>query len=148
MLTHIHIAPAHGAPLVALDEVEAVAGAGLRGDRNFGRERQVSLVCSGELAQAAAAMGWQSIIPGSTRRNLTVDLPALPRETGTVIEIGEVVLEVRRDCAPCETMESAVGPGAKAALAGRAGVTARVVQGGILRLGDQVVVEPRAPASD
>lgn len=140
VLTHIHIAPTHGSQVVGLNEVEAVAGAGLVGDRNFGREREVTLVCSGELALAAAELGIGLVIPGSTRRNLTLDVRELPRSTGTRIQIGDVEMEVRRDCSPCETMETAVGPGARAALVGRAGISARVVVGGSLRVGDPVKI--------
>lgn len=148
MLTHIHIAPVHGAPVTSLTEVEAVAGSGLSGDRNFGRERQVTVVCTGELDQAASALWMASINPGATRRNLTVDLPSLPRRPGTRLIIGEVALEVRRDCAPCETMERSVGAGARLALIDRAGVSARVIQGGTLRVGDQVSIEERRTAAE
>jgi len=140
MLTHIHIAPTHGAAVHALDTVEAVAGSGLRGDRNFGRERQVTMVCRGELDLAASALGLAGIAPGSTRRNLTVDLPTLPRTPGTRLTIGEVVLEVRRDCAPCETMERSVAAGARLALVDRAGISARVISSGTLTVGDQISV--------
>ncbi len=148
MLTHIHIAPVHGAPVTSLETVEAVAGSGLSGDRNFGRERQVTVVCTGELDQAASALGIGSISPGSTRRNLTVDVPGLPRRPGTRLIIGDVVLEVRRDCAPCETMETSVGTGARLALIDRAGVSARVIRGGTLRVGDQVSIEESRTAAE
>lgn len=140
-LLHIHIAGDHRAPMVELDEVEAVEGMGLAGDRNFGTPRQVTLVAAAELAEAAAELGI-AIPPGATRRNLTVELPFLPRETGARIRVGEVVLEVRRDCTPCELMETEVGPGARAALQGRSGVSAHVVAGGRIRSDDPVAVEP------
>ena len=95
---------------------------------------------SGELGAAAEDLGLERIVHGSTRRNITVDVPSLPREHGARIEIGEAVLEVWRDCAPCDMMETAVAPGARAALKGRAGVSATVVHGGFIRLGDMVRV--------
>lgn len=138
-LVGIHLAARHGGPMEERRQVEAVTGKGLLGDRNFGRTRQVTLVAVGELEEAAAELGYP-IAPGATRRNLTVDVERLPRATGTRIAIGEVVLEVWRDAAPCEVMESSVGRGARAALAGRAGVSATVLSGGMLSLGDPVRV--------
>lgn len=134
----IHIASEYGKPVEAVSEIEAVAGKGLVGDRYLGTRRQVTLVATGELDAAAGELGADRIEQGATRRNITVDLPSLPRTHGSQIEIGEAVLEVWRDCAPCEVMETAVGPGARAALRDRAGVSATVVAGGLIRVGDVV----------
>ena len=98
------------------------------------------MVATGELAEAAAALGVDSIVDGSTRRNLTIDVGSIPRKHGTRIQIGEVTLAVWRDCAPCELMEQTVGPGARAALKDRAGVSATVVKGGVIAVGDPVVI--------
>ena len=64
----------------------------------------------------------------------------LPRAHGTKINIGEIELAVWRDCAPCEVMETAVGPGARSALDSRAGVAATVVRGGTIKVGDPVSI--------
>lgn len=136
----IHVADAYGAEPRAVEQVEAVAGKGLVGDRYFGTTRQVTLVCRGELEKAAADLGVDGIPHGATRRNITVDLDTLPRTHGTSIRLGEVELAVWRDCAPCEQMETAVGTGARAALRDRAGVSATVVTGGTIRVGDPVRV--------
>ncbi len=80
------------------------------------------------------------IADGATRRNLTLDLPSLPRAHGTRVEIGDTVLEVWRDCAPCEVMETSVATGARVALGDRAGVSATVVEGGVIRVGDAVLI--------
>lgn len=137
-VTSIHIATEYGEPVEAIRQVEAVAGQGLAGDRYYGTRRQVTLVATGELDAAAVELGAERIDDGATRRNITVDLPSLPRAHGTLIEIGEVVLAVWRDCAPCEVMETSVGPGARAALRDRAGVSATVVEGGVIQVGDEV----------
>lgn len=137
---HLCVAPSRGAPVVHLDSVTAVADRGLEGDRNFGRTRQVTVVCTGELREAAYRLGIPRIPAGATRRNITVSLDVLPRRAGTLMRLGEVVLRIRGDCAPCEVMESSVAPGARAALLGRAGVSATVLVGGVVHLGDPVVV--------
>lgn len=140
-LLHIHVASAHGAPMRAVDSVEAVAGSGLVGDRHLGvRTRQVTLVCTGELEETAAALGLAGIPPGATRRNLTIDVPVLPREHGVRIVVGEVELSVWRDCTPCEQMERSVAVGAKEALRDRSGISATVERGGTIRVGDPVEI--------
>ena len=139
-VTAIHIAAEYGMPVESVEQVEAVAAKGLRGDRYYGTRRQVTIVATGELRAAATELGSPHIEEGATRRNITVDLPSLPRAHGTRIEIGEAVLEVWRDCAPCEVMETTVGPGARVALRDRAGVSATVVDGGVIRIGDPVRV--------
>jgi MOSC domain-containing protein YiiM len=141
-VTAIHISPNYGDPTISVQEAIAVAGQGLEGDRYFGKTRQVTLVATGELAKAAAELGVDVIEDGATRRNITVVADALPRQHGSVIQVGEVQLKVWRDCTPCEVMETAVGPGAKLALKDRAGVSATVVTGGRIRPGDPVLFDP------
>lgn len=121
--------------------MRAVEGQGLEGDRYLGATRNVTVVAQGELAAAAAQLGYP-IAAGSTRRNITVDAQRLPRTTGTLIQVGEATLSVWRDCPPCERMYQTVGPQAREALAGRAGIAARVVKGGLIRVGDPVHIEP------
>lgn len=138
---HIHLAPNHGAPVVSVPEVVAVEQQGLEGDRNLGSVRNVTIVCDGELAKAAAELGLETIPPGATRRNITVSLDRLPRTHGTRMTLGEATLEVWRDCAPCEVMDESVAPGARSALKDRAGIGATVIRGGVIRVGDEVTID-------
>ena len=126
--------------MAEVNEVLAVAEKGLEGDRYLGTTRNVTVVASGELRSAARQLGYP-IPAGATRRNITVDVDRLPRTTGTLIHMGEATLSVWRDCPPCERMHRTVGPRAREALAGRAGIAARVVKGGMIRVGDPVTIE-------
>jgi MOSC domain-containing protein YiiM len=137
----IHVGATHGAELQSVESVVAVAGMGLVGDRNYGTVRNVTIVCDGELSAAAVDLGVNAVPPGATRRNVTVTLDALPRRHGTKIQLGDVQVEVWRDASPCEVMEESVGPGAREALRGRAGISATVTEGGTIRVGDPVVIE-------
>jgi MOSC domain-containing protein YiiM len=62
----------------------------------------------------------------------------LPRVHGSPIFVGPVELAVWRDCAPCSVMDDTIGRGAQHALRSRGGVSAQVVSGGSIRLGDAV----------
>ena len=137
-VTGIHISPATWPePVRGVDEVEAVAGHGLVGDRKYGSRRQISIVSNEELADAAERLE-DDIPAGSTRRQVTISEGRFDRTPGSTIRIGEVVVTVNGDCAPCDEMEETIGPGARAALQGLAGVTGTIVSGGTIKVGDQV----------
>lgn len=138
----IYIAPGTRLPTRPVDAVEAEAGRGLVGDRYHGsRHRQVTIQSREALDLAAGQLGFP-VDNGSTRRNITVDAGQIPTEPGTVLRIGEVELEVVRVAAPCRLMEDCVGPGATAALRGRAGSACRVLSSGTIRVGDPVEIVP------
>lgn len=134
----INIAPGRKAPMQAVDEVRAEKGKGLVGDRYHGaRNRQVTVQSTAGLDAAAAELGY-GFAPSATRRNITVEGGPIPTGPGTRVRIGEVELELAREATPCRVMESSVGPGAEAALRGRAGSAFRVLTSGTIRVGDPV----------
>ncbi len=139
-LTSITIAPGHRAPLVSLANATLIEGKGIEGDRYFGTTRQVTVVAAGEVAKAESERGMGPMDPADTRRNLVLDLDEIPREHGARIVIGEVELSVWRDCAPCEQMDEIFGEGARPALRERAGVSAQVIRGGTIKVGDPVAI--------
>jgi len=134
----IHVAPGRRLPVRSLDEVEAEAGKGLVGDRYHGsRHRQVSIQSRAALIRAAGDLGVH-VDPDATRRNLTVDAGDVPTTPGARLRIGDVELEVVRILAPCRLLDDEIGPGAAAALRGRAGSVCRVLTSGRIRVGDAV----------
>ncbi len=143
----IHVAEAADAPMRALAEAECRADLGLVGDRYArpGTRSQVTVISAEALAEAASLLGLP-IPPGATRRNVTVsgvDLPAV----GGRLRLGPVLLEITGPADPCELMNTVIGPGAREALAGRAGLRGRVLAGGILRRGDAATHDAGPPTT-
>jgi MOSC domain-containing protein YiiM len=51
-----------------------------------------------------------------------------------------VLIHVDEPCDPCANIEQKIAPGAQQAMAGAGGVCGRVVEGGVLRPGDAVLL--------
>jgi len=144
----IHVAPQSGAPMVPVASVECRQDFGLVGDRyaRAGRKGQVTIVSRERLEEAAHDLG-TTILPGATRRNLTISGVELPEDEGARLRLGDVLLEISGPAAPCGLMDECIMPGAREALVGRSGVRAQVLEGGTLRVGDVVVIETREEAA-
>ena len=144
-LEWIGLRPARGAPIRIVDSVEAIVGRGLDGDRFAARgadnPRQVTLIQHEHLAAIAALVGRESVEPALLRRNLVIagiNLLALKNKR---FRIGSALLEYSGQCHPCSQMERALGAGGYNAMRGHGGITARVVAGGPIRVGDPVIAE-------
>jgi MOSC domain-containing protein YiiM len=77
-------------------------------------------------------------LPALLRRNLVVSVIPLVALKQRRFRIGEVVLEGTDSCDPCSRMETALGSGGYNAMRGMGGLCARIVSGGIFRVGDEV----------
>ncbi len=151
----ICIAPAGEAPMRALSEVEAMAGVGLAGDRyalGIGfysprptdpGAREVTLIEAEELDWLKAEHGLE-LPPTEHRRNLTTRAIRLEPLIGQRFRIGDVVLEGVRDCPPCEHLEQLTSKRVMRPLLNRAGIRARILQGGTIRVGDTIALDPVA----
>ena len=136
----LHVAPGSRLPMKSLSSVSIETQAGIVGDRYHGsRHRQVSVQSFSSLAEAAAAFG-SDVPAGLTRRNVTISSGEVPRDPGALIRIGPVLLEVVRVAAPCKLLDDTLGRGAQEALRRRAGSVCRVLEGGTITVGDEVVL--------
>jgi len=132
---HLFRAPKRREPMEELQEARAVEDVGLEGcahARPQGK-RQVLLMDRETLD------GFE-LTPGIVRENVTtegIDVNGLA--IGQRLQIGEVELQVSAVCDPCEQIE-ALQPGLQAAMQGKRGMLCKVVRGGIVRRGDEIVV--------
>lgn len=143
----LHVAKGRRLPMVAVDEIVVETAAGIVGDRYHGsKHRQVSVQSLDDLLVAAEIFD-APIPPQLTRRNITVRGGSVPRDPGSVIRIGDVVLEVVRVAAPCKLLDDTIGTGAQHALRHRGGSICRVLEGGVIRVGDEFTLPSEADAS-
>lgn len=136
----IHIAKATRLPMRAVPSVEAEAGKGLVGDRYHGAKHRHVTVQSREALDAAAARFGADIPSELTRRNVTLSHGEVPREPGSRLRIGDVLLEAVRVAAPCKLLDDTIGTGAQEALRRRAGTVFRVLESGTIRIGDVAIL--------
>lgn len=138
-------------PLVSIAEVCAVLGRGLEGDRYFracgsfsrwpGKGREVSLIAE-EVLEAVRAEHGIDLREGRSRRNLVTSGLNLAQLQEQTFRIGTAVFRGIRPCAPCEYLERITEAGVFAALKGRGGLRADVIEEGILHVGDPIELLP------
>jgi MOSC domain-containing protein YiiM len=135
----IGLRPKRDVPMHEVDSA-LVTEAGLEGDRygKPGGNRGITLIQEEHLSVIAALTGHLHVPPATLRRNLVVSGLPLVALKGRRFRIGEAVFEGTGDCDPCSRMERALGPGGFNAMRMHGGLTARIVQGGRIRVGDAV----------
>lgn len=149
----ILLRPARRADPVEVEDVVALAGRGLEGDRRAASiprtapsPRQVTLVQAEHLAVVGDLLGRGAPVDAALlRRNLVVGGIPLLALKGLRFRIGDAVLEGTGACHPCSRMEEALGSGGYQAMRGHGGLTAVVVTEGRIRTGDEVTALGPSP---
>jgi MOSC domain-containing protein YiiM len=152
----IFTTPVASEPMLPQTEATALAGQGLEGDRyalgvGFYSQnpitagaRELTLIDRNSISGVVAQTG----VPFSTiecRRNLIttgIDLDAL---IGKSFTVGEAVCEGVRACPPCVHLDELTGKKVMPALVRTGGLRARIVHGGVIRVGDSI--ESTGPAA-
>ncbi|WP_439859681.1 MOSC domain-containing protein [Pseudomonas sp. MBLB4136] len=144
----IGVRPLARGEMLELEAVEARRDAGLTGDHSRPgprNARQVTLIQWEHLPVIGALIGRtaeQPLRAEELRRNIAVSGINLFSLKGRRFRIGQAILETTGWCQPCARLEERLGPGTFQAVRGHGGITARVLQGGIIRLNDDLCVEP------
>lgn len=146
-ITHLYISPDHNyfghhgqpageTPMVEVDQVECVAGSGLRGDRFFDFKTDYKGQVTFFSAEVYREMCEQFAVfdksPSAFRRNIIVEGADLDALIDEEFEIQGVKFSGSQEAAPCYWMEQAFCPGAEKALKGRGGLRARILTDGKL----------------
>ena len=145
----IFIAPVASEPMQAIQSAKAIAGVGLENDRyaqgsgfyssipTTPGAREITLIAREAIDAAAEAAG-VTFEPVESRRNIVtlgVDLKSL---FGKRFTIGAVVCEGVRDCPPCVHLEELTGKRLMPHLVWSGGLRARIVEGGVISVGDEI----------
>lgn len=110
------------------------------GPRVIGPKRQVTLLQHEHLPLVAALLRRENLSPELLRRNIAVSGVNVLALKACRFRVGDAVLEGSGPCEPCSRMEEVLGPGGYNAMRGHGGITARVVEGGVIRIGDALTV--------
>ena len=146
-LIGIFTAKRKGGDLLPLEQVEAVAGHGLIGDRYFlkegtysakdGPDREVTLI-EVEALEGLTREYEIAVTPAESRRNLLTRGVPLNHLVGQTFRIGPVVLRGIRLCEPCGHLEKLTCTGIEKGLRHRGGLRAQIVTGGVLVVGANI----------
>jgi MOSC domain-containing protein YiiM len=147
-LEAIWIKRARRGPMDAQASATLVAGEGLMGNANQGGTRQVTII-EKEVFERLRGTLSPGVQPAMRRANLMVSGVRLEESRFHILRVGSCTIELRGETRPCERMDEA-HPGLRAALekGWGGGVFGRVIQGGEIRVGDPVSLEPASQPSE
>jgi MOSC domain-containing protein YiiM len=148
-VVEIHISPGHNFfghyggpagehPAVDVEEVECVAGQGLRGDRFFGYKEnykgQITFFATEVYQDLCERLNVHNKEPKVLRRNVLISGIDLNELIGREFDLQGIHFEGVAECSPCFWMNEAFGSGAEEYLRGHGGLRARILSSGLLRV--------------
>jgi MOSC domain-containing protein YiiM len=142
----LFIGPDPEGPMESRNDVVAVAGLGLRGDRYFQHDAapenresslEVTLIAAEDVTEAAERSGID-IRPEDTRRNVVTSGVRLDDLLGSTFWVGEVELEGLERNPPCSHLERVSGKKLLKPLIDGGGIRARILKSGTIRTGDAI----------
>ncbi|WP_443749407.1 MOSC domain-containing protein [Asticcacaulis solisilvae] len=138
----IGVRPERRAPMRVMEAAELDPAQGVIGDRYAGKSgnRHVTLIGRADLAAIADFLGLDEVPPDLLRRNIVVSGVNLLALKEKRFRLGGALLEMTGECHPCSRMEEIFGEGGYNAVRGHGGITARVLAGGTVGLGDALEV--------
>ncbi len=124
------------------NEVIATASKGLKGDHYKGKnkKRQVTLIQAEHIKAVADILGLETINPQELRRNVVISGTNLLALKDLTFTLGTAKLKMTGYCHPCSRMEKNLGEGGYNAMRGHGGITAEILEDGLIRIGDSLTV--------
>jgi MOSC domain-containing protein YiiM len=138
----INITPVAEAPLESVEEVRAIPGRGLEGDRYFDHadklpKRELTLV-EAEAIEAFRSEFKIDFGLDGTRRNIVTRGVPLNHLVGKEFWVGEVKARGVQLCEPCATLQRLSHPKVLPGLLHRGGLRAQILTEGTIRVGATV----------
>jgi len=143
----IYLAATHGERPHRVEVAVGHAGKGLEGDRNFGDHDSCNItLIEAEAFERQRVEQGLDLDPGDARRQVLVRGLDLGELIGRRFVVGELECEGEERCEPCSHLTRLVGT--QAVLKGllHTGLRARILQGGTVRVGDEVRLTSEVPA--
>ena len=148
-IAHLFISPGHNFyghhgqppdayPIVEVDEIECVAGRGIRGDRYFDHKPdykgQITFFAAAVLAGLQRELGLAEVSPAATRRHVLTAGLDLNTLIGCEFEVQGARFAGTEECRPCYWMNRAFrDERTETWLKGRGGLRARILTDGVLK---------------
>ena len=143
----LHLCPRSFLPMRSPESLTLIERVGIEGDRYSTGEgfysdrpeegRQVTLF-EAETLEALLRDHKVRLRPDEHRRNITTRDVPLNHLVGRRFRVGPVLLEGTRLSTPCRHIEQTTGQEIFTFLLNRSGLHARILQGGIIRVGDGI----------
>lgn len=153
-LCGIGIKVAKKEPLVSVNNALITFRGGIKGDVRGGggkkRQRQIIIISHNQWREVCADMGWNPFQTSWMLRRAGLCFEGVwftPAHIGQYVSIGErAILRITGEATPCEVMNN-IAPNLKDVLAPlmRGGITCRVVRGGRIATGNNVVIGTTRP---
>ncbi len=141
----IYIAHQRGEPTILVEQVHAVPGMGLEGDRYFGRSdipsrhakpaREITFV-EIEAIESMEAEDGIPITPAETRRNIITRGIALNGLVDRLFYVGNVQVRGLRLCEPCQYLADRTDSRLLTSMSNRGGLRAEIVTDGYINIDD------------
>lgn len=150
-LLAIYVCPEKGLPMSSIQQVRAIAGVGLEGDRYalgkgaYSRSarvtiRHVSLVSIEAINEANRELEFP-FLPEETRRNLLTEGIDLNSLVGRMFQIHDVFMHGVELCTPCARPSTlAKKPGFEPAFQERGGLRAEILTTSVITVGNDIFV--------
>jgi len=143
----IYIAHNRGEQTISVDQVHAIPGMGIEGDRYFNKHdahdtnskpgREITLI------EIEAIVSMQNedriqISPDQTRRNIVTRGITLNNLVGRIFFIGNIQLRGIRLCEPCQSLANRTDPHLLSSMVHRGGLRAEILTEGIIHINDSI----------